>query len=71
MRIVCFVGSPIVEDDKDLVKLAKRLKKEKVRFAPSVEPPSVDEEVVYELNQHIDDDISLIRLFRSGQRRRC
>jgi len=30
MRIVCFVGSPIVEDDKDLVKLAKRLKKEKV-----------------------------------------
>lgn len=30
MRIVCFVGSPIVEDEKDLVKLAKRLKKEKV-----------------------------------------
>jgi len=30
MRIVCFVGSPITEDDKDLVKLAKRLKKEKV-----------------------------------------
>jgi len=30
MRIVCFVGSPIIEDDKDLVKLAKRLKKEKV-----------------------------------------
>ena len=31
MRIICFIGSPIVEDDKDLVKLAKRLKKEKVR----------------------------------------
>lgn len=30
MRIICFIGSPIVEDDKDLVKLAKRLKKEKV-----------------------------------------
>jgi len=30
MRIVVFVGSPIEADEKDLVKLAKRLKKEKV-----------------------------------------
>ncbi|XP_013381757.1 26S proteasome non-ATPase regulatory subunit 4 isoform X2 [Lingula anatina] len=30
MRIVAFVGSPIEEDEKELVKLAKRLKKEKV-----------------------------------------
>jgi len=30
MRIVAFVGSPIDVDDKELVKLAKRLKKEKV-----------------------------------------
>lgn len=30
MRIVAFVGSPIATDDKELVKLAKRLKKEKV-----------------------------------------
>jgi 26S proteasome regulatory subunit N10 len=30
MRIVIFVGSPIVEDEKELVKLAKRLRKEKV-----------------------------------------
>lgn len=30
MRIVVFVGSPITADEKDLVKLAKRLKKEKV-----------------------------------------
>ena len=30
MRIVAFVGSPIDSDEKDLVKLAKRLKKEKV-----------------------------------------
>ncbi|XP_034937360.1 26S proteasome non-ATPase regulatory subunit 4 [Chelonus insularis] len=30
MRIVAFVGSPILLDDKELVKLAKRLKKEKV-----------------------------------------
>ncbi|KAK2163805.1 hypothetical protein LSH36_74g13013 [Paralvinella palmiformis] len=30
MRIVVFVGSPIQEDDKELQKLAKRLKKEKV-----------------------------------------
>jgi len=30
MRIVAFVGSPIVTEEKELVKLAKRLKKEKV-----------------------------------------
>jgi len=30
MRIVVFVGSPIAEDDKELVRLARRLKKEKV-----------------------------------------
>lgn len=29
-RIIAFVGSPIENDEKDLVKLAKRLKKEKV-----------------------------------------
>ena len=31
MRIVAFVGSPVGADEKDLVKLAKKLKKEKVR----------------------------------------
>lgn len=30
MRIVAFVGSPVEMDEKELVKLAKRLKKEKV-----------------------------------------
>ena len=30
MRIVAFVGSPVGVDEKDLVKLAKKLKKEKV-----------------------------------------
>lgn len=30
MRIVVFVGSPIVADEAELIKLAKRLKKEKV-----------------------------------------
>ncbi|CAH8556031.1 unnamed protein product [Schistosoma margrebowiei] len=30
MRIVCFIGSPILEDEKELTRLAKRLKKEKV-----------------------------------------
>lgn len=30
MRIVVFVGSPVVTDEKEIVKLAKRLKKEKV-----------------------------------------
>ncbi|XP_038065001.1 26S proteasome non-ATPase regulatory subunit 4-like isoform X2 [Patiria miniata] len=30
MRIIAFVGSPIINDEKELVKLAKKLKKEKV-----------------------------------------
>nr|XP_055065561.1 26S proteasome non-ATPase regulatory subunit 4b [Misgurnus anguillicaudatus] len=30
MRIIAFVGSPVEDQDKDLVKMAKRLKKEKV-----------------------------------------
>ncbi|EUB56439.1 26S proteasome non-ATPase regulatory subunit 4 [Echinococcus granulosus] len=30
MRIVCFIGSPIKDDEAEMVKLAKRLKKEKV-----------------------------------------
>ncbi|CAH1389541.1 unnamed protein product [Nezara viridula] len=41
MRIVAFVGSPIGLDDKELVKLAKRLKKEKV----NVDVVSFGEEV--------------------------
>ncbi|KAG1678672.1 26S proteasome non-ATPase regulatory subunit 4 [Nymphon striatum] len=42
MRIVAFVGSPIEGDDKELVKLAKRLKKEKV----NVDVISFGEDVV-------------------------
>lgn len=30
MRIVAFVGSPVEQDEKEAVKVAKRLKKEKV-----------------------------------------
>lgn len=30
MRIVAFVGSPVDHDEKEVVKVAKRLKKEKV-----------------------------------------
>ncbi|XP_071442879.1 26S proteasome non-ATPase regulatory subunit 4 isoform X2 [Hetaerina americana] len=41
MRIVVFVGSPVESEEKDLVKLAKRLKKEKV----SVDIVSFGEEV--------------------------
>ncbi|XP_046386340.1 26S proteasome non-ATPase regulatory subunit 4 isoform X2 [Ischnura elegans] len=41
MRIVAFVGSPVESEEKDLVKLAKRLKKEKV----SVDIVSFGEEV--------------------------
>lgn len=44
MRIVAFVGSPIQVDDKDIVKLAKRLKKEKV----NVDIISFGEEAVNE-----------------------
>lgn len=45
MRIVAFVGSPIGLDDKELVKLAKRLKKEKV----NVDIVSFGEEVYFYL----------------------
>lgn len=30
MRIVAFVGSPVDQDEREVVKVAKRLKKEKV-----------------------------------------
>lgn len=33
MRIVAFVGSPVEEDEKEIVKVAKKLKKEKVNVA--------------------------------------
>ncbi|XP_064032019.1 26S proteasome non-ATPase regulatory subunit 4 isoform X1 [Pogoniulus pusillus] len=44
MRIIAFVGSPVEDNEKDLVKLAKRLKKEKVNvdiinFGEEVRPP--------------------------------
>lgn len=42
MRIVCFVGSPVENDDKELVKIAKKLKKEKV----NVDVINFGEEVV-------------------------
>lgn len=41
MRIVAFVGSPVEAEEKELVKLAKRLKKEKV----NVDVVSFGEEV--------------------------
>jgi 26S proteasome regulatory subunit N10 len=45
MRIVAFVGSPVDTEEKELVKLAKRLKKEKVNvdivsFGEEVSPRS-------------------------------
>jgi 26S proteasome regulatory subunit N10 len=43
MRIVAFVGSPVEMEEKELVKLAKRLKKEKV----NVDLVSFGEEVKY------------------------
>ena len=38
MRIIAFVGSPVDVDEKDLVKLAKKLKKEKARFLKCSQP---------------------------------
>jgi len=43
MRIVAFVGSPVEMEEKELVKLAKRLKKEKV----NVDLVSFGEEVIF------------------------
>ena len=43
MRIVVFVGSPIYVEEKEMIKLAKRLKKEKV----CVDIVSFGEEVSY------------------------
>ncbi|XP_024907961.1 26S proteasome non-ATPase regulatory subunit 4 isoform X5 [Pteropus alecto] len=53
MRIIAFVGSPVEDNEKDLVKLAKRLKKEKVNVdiinfgeeGESLPHPSVLQEV--------------------------
>lgn len=41
MRIVAFIGSPVGLDEKEIIKLAKRLKKEKV----NVDVVSFGEEV--------------------------
>nr|XP_014348378.1 PREDICTED: 26S proteasome non-ATPase regulatory subunit 4 isoform X2 [Latimeria chalumnae] len=49
MRIIAFVGSPVEDNEKDLVKLAKRLKKEKVNvdivnFGEEVSHPDLEVE---------------------------
>lgn len=41
MRIIAFIGSPVGLDEKEIIKLAKRLKKEKV----NVDVVSFGEEV--------------------------
>jgi len=41
-RIVVFVCSPVVDDEKEIIKVAKRLKKEKVKFLNKVEIMRVD-----------------------------
>jgi 26S proteasome regulatory subunit N10 len=50
MRIVAFVGSPVEMEEKELVKLAKRLKKEKV----NVDLVSFGEEVKHLFFQYIN-----------------
>lgn len=47
MRIVAFVGSPVGLDEKEIVKLAKRLKKEKV----NVDLVSFGEEVTIQTSK--------------------
>jgi len=46
MRIIAFIGSPVGLDEKEIIKLAKRLKKEKV----NVDVVSFGEEVKIKLN---------------------
>lgn len=50
MRIVAFVGSPVEHDEKEAVKVAKRLKKEKV----NVDIVSFGEDVRILLKQKLD-----------------
>jgi hypothetical protein len=56
MRIVAFVGSPVETEEKELVKLAKRLKKEKVNVdivsfgeevSPQVRTMQVDKRYIH------------------------
>jgi threonyl-tRNA synthetase len=56
MRIVAFVGSPVETEEKELVKLAKRLKKEKVNVdivsfgeevRPKVRTVQIDTRYIY------------------------
>lgn len=46
MRIIAFIGSPVGLDEKEIIKLAKRLKKEKV----NVDVVSFGEEVKIKFN---------------------
>lgn len=68
MRIVVFVGSPITADEKDLVKLAKRLKKEKVNvdLVSFGEELSVSSEIKWSLSfSRCSDLITFLLYFRT------
>ncbi|TNN18620.1 26S proteasome non-ATPase regulatory subunit 4, partial [Schistosoma japonicum] len=55
MRIICFIGSPILEDEKELIKLAKRLKKEKV---------NVD---IINFGENEDESTKVVRVYRHNK----
>ncbi len=61
MRIVAFVGSPVEHDEKEAVKVAKRLKKEKV----NVDIVSFGEDVSFLLiffpgaDPHVEENVHL------------
>lgn len=71
MRIVAFVGSPVANEEKELVKLAKKLKKEKVNVdVISFGEDSVNSEVlttfVNTLNGKVSDNKVSLNFFMKG-----
>jgi len=61
MRIIAFIGSPVGLDEKEIIKLAKRLKKEKV----NVDVVSFGEEVkIYLMKLELYDILYYYSIFR-------
>ncbi|CAB1351250.1 unnamed protein product [Coregonus sp. 'balchen'] len=57
MRIIAFVGSPVEDSDKDLVKMAKRLKKEKV----NVDIINFGEEKMQAMESRHQEELEMLR----------
>lgn len=62
MRIVAFVGSPVAAEEKELVKLAKKLKKEKVNVdIISFGEDSINNEALTSFINTLNGKVSIIR----------